>query len=203
MSSPDRSWSAAAGARTPRRDGPGAHVDPGGLKSVESAQTQEQLSAAGEELRELIVATLQDVRRLAVQLRPAALDDFGLVAAVERLARTISEATGISVDVESRLGPGRLPEDMDTTLYRIVQEALTNVVKHAQARNVTILLVRREGSVTAVIEDDGRGFDPDELSGEGLGLLGMRERVSLLDGRLTIESSPGTGTTLVAEVRDE
>ncbi len=174
-----------------------------GLKAVESAQTQEQLSAAGEELRELIVATLQDVRRLAVQLRPAALDDFGLVAAVERLARTISEATGISVDVESRLGPGRLPEEVDTTLYRIVQEALTNVVKHAQARNVTILLVRREGSVTAVIEDDGRGFDPDELSGDGLGLLGMRERVALLDGRLTIESSPGAGTTLVAEVRDE
>ena len=174
-----------------------------GLKAVESAKTQEQLSAAGEELRELIVATLQDVRRLAVQLRPAALDDFGLVAAVERLARTISEATGIGVDVESRLGPGRLPEEVDTTLYRIVQEALTNVVKHAQARNVTILLVRREGSVTAVIEDDGRGFDPDELSSDGLGLLGMRERVALLDGRLTIESSPGAGTTLVAEVSDE
>ena len=154
-------------------------------------------------MRELIVATLQDVRRLAVQLRPAAFDDFGLVAAVERLAHTISEATGIGVDVESRLGPGRLPEEVDTTLYRIVQEALTNVVKHAQARNVTILLVRREGSVTAVIEDDGRGFDPDELSGDGLGLLGMRERVALLDGRLTIESSPGAGTTLVAEVRDE
>jgi signal transduction histidine kinase len=174
-----------------------------GLKAVESAQTPEQLSAAGEELRELIVATLQDVRRLAVQLRPAALDDFGLVAAVERLARTISEATGIGVDVESRLGPGRLSDEVDTTLYRIVQEALTNVVKHAQARNVTILLVRREGSVTAVIEDDGRGFDPYELSGDGLGLLGMRERVALLEGRLTIESSPGAGTTLVAEVRDE
>jgi two-component system, NarL family, sensor histidine kinase DevS len=172
-----------------------------GLKAVEDAQGDEQLRAAGGELRELIVATLQDVRRLAVQLRPQALDDFGLVAAVERLARTISDATGIAVDVESRLGPERLPEEVETTLYRIVQEALTNVVKHAQARNVTVLLVRRDGTMTAMIEDDGRGFDPDELCDDGLGFLGMRERVALLDGHLTIESSPDVGTTLVAEVR--
>jgi signal transduction histidine kinase len=172
-----------------------------GLKAVEDAQSPEQVRAAGGELRELIVATLQDVRRLAVQLRPTALDDFGLVAAVERLARTISDATGIAVDVESRLGRERLPEEVETTLYRIVQESLTNVVKHAQARNVTVLLVRRDGSVNAMIEDDGRGFDPDALSGDGLGFLGMRERVALLDGRLTIESSPRAGTTLVAEVR--
>jgi signal transduction histidine kinase len=174
-----------------------------GLKAVEEAQSEEQLIAAGGELRELIVATLQDVRRLAVQLRPAALDDFGLVAAVERLAHTISDATGIAIDVESRLATVRLPEVVETTLYRIVQEALTNVVKHAQARNVTVLLVRREGMTTAVIEDDGRGFDPEELRDEGLGVLGMRERVALLDGKLTVESSPGAGTTLVADVRYE
>ena len=174
-----------------------------GLKAVEEAQSEAQLRAAGAELRELIVATLQDVRDLAVQLRPKALDDFGLVAAVERLARTISEATGIAVDVESRLGPERLPEEVETTLYRIVQEALTNVVKHAQAQNVTVLLIRRDGSMTAVIEDDGRGFSPDEPTDDGHGLLGIRERVALLDGRLTIESSPGAGTTLVAEVRVE
>ena len=173
-----------------------------GLKALEEAQSEAQLRAAGAELRELIVATLQDVRDLAVQLRPKALDDFGLVAAVERLARTISEATGIAVDVESRLGPERLPEEVETTLYRIVQEALTNVVKHAQAQNVTVLLIRREGSMTAVIEDDGRGFSPDEpADDDGHGLLGIRERVALLDGRLTIESAPGAGTTLVAEVR--
>jgi two-component system, NarL family, sensor histidine kinase DevS len=174
-----------------------------GLKAVEEAESEGQLRAAGAELRELIVATLQDVRNLAVQLRPKALDDFGLVAAVERLARTISEATGIDVDVESQLGPERLPEEVETTLYRIVQEALTNVVKHAQAQNVTVLLIRRDGSMTAVIEDDGLGFTPDEPTEDGHGLLGIRERVALLDGRLTIESSPGVGTTLVAEVRVE
>ncbi len=174
-----------------------------GLKAFEHAKTEEEIRTAGEELRELIVTTLQDVRHLAVQLRPTALDDFGLVAAVERLARSISEATGIAVDVESRLGAERLAEEVETTLYRIVQEALTNVVKHAQARNVTVLLIRRDGSMTAVIEDDGRGFDPGALGADGLGFLGMRERVALLDGRLTIESSPGAGTTLVAEVRGE
>ena len=173
-----------------------------GLKALEEAQSEAQLRAAGTELRELIVATLQDVRDLAVQLRPKALDDFGLVAAVERLARTISEATGIAVDVESHLGPERLPEEVETTLYRIVQEALTNVVKHAQAQNVTVLLIRRGRSMTAVIEDDGRGFSPDEpADDDGHGLLGIRERVALLDGRLTIESAPGAGTTLVVEVR--
>jgi signal transduction histidine kinase len=174
-----------------------------GLKAVEEAQSETQLRAAGAELRELIVATLQDVRDLAVQLRPKALDDFGLMAAVERLARTTSDATGIAVDVESRLGHERLPEEVETTLYRIVQEALTNVVKHAQAQNVTVLLIRRAGTTTAVIEDDGRGFSPDEPTGDGHGLLGIRERVTLLDGRLSIESAPGAGTTLVAAVRVE
>jgi signal transduction histidine kinase len=88
---------------------------------------------------------------------------------------------------------------VETTLYRIVQEALTNVVKHAGATTVSILLVRRNGSVMAVIEDDGRGFDPGAVRSDSLGLEGMRERAELHDGRLTIETSPG-GTTLAVEV---
>jgi signal transduction histidine kinase len=140
------------------------------------------------------------VRRLAVELRPKALDDFGLVAAVERLVQTFSEASGIDVQLEARIGAKRLPQEVETTLYRIVQEALTNIVKHAQAQNVSILLVRRSGSVTLVIEDDGTGFDPELLSREGLGLVGMRERVGLLDGRLRIESSPAGGTTLAVDI---
>src|SRR5204862_403644 len=78
--------------------------------------------------------------------------------------------------------------------------ALTNIVKHARARKVSIILVRREGKVTALVEDDGEGFDPDAVRADGLGLLGMRERVGLVDGRLTLESSPGAGTTLAVEV---
>jgi signal transduction histidine kinase len=171
-----------------------------GLKAVEDSRAQDEMHAAAGALRELVVATLQDVRRLAVELRPKALDDFGLVAALERLGDSFSEATGIQVQLEASLGSERLPAEMETTLYRIVQEALTNIVKHARARNVSILIVRRDGKVTAVVEDDGEGFDPNADSADGLGLLGMRERVALIDGRLTIESSAGAGPTLAVEV---
>ncbi len=143
---------------------------------------------------------MQDVRRLAVELRPKALDDFGLVPALERLVETFQEQTGIEVIMEPQLGQERLPSEIETALYRIIQEALTNVVKHAQASRVSIVLSRRANTVSAVFEDDGRGFAVDETREDGLGLLGMKERLSLLDGRLQIESSPAGGTTLVAEV---
>jgi signal transduction histidine kinase len=171
-----------------------------GLKSLEDVTDAAELAESTSRLRELVVTTLQDVRRLAVELRPTALDDFGLVPALERLVDTFREQTGIEVDLEPRLGDERLPPDVETTLYRITQEALTNVVKHAHANRVSIVLTRRDGSVSAVIEDDGRGFAEAEGTGNGLGLLGMHERVGLVDGRLTIESSPGAGTTLSIEV---
>jgi two-component system, NarL family, sensor histidine kinase DevS len=171
-----------------------------GLRAVEEAAGPDDMRTAASDLRELVVGTLQDVRRLAVQLRPKALDDFGLVAAVERLVQTFSEATAIRVDLEAQLGDERLPAEVETTLYRIVQEALTNIVKHAGASRVSILLVRSSGSATVVIEDDGQGFDPAELREDGMGIIGMRERVELHEGRLTVESTPGSGATLVAEV---
>jgi signal transduction histidine kinase len=171
-----------------------------GLRAAEDAREPEETGRALADLRELVVATLQDVRRLAVQLRPAALDDFGLVPALERLTQTFSEASGVRVDLEARIGETRLPPDVETTLYRLVQEALTNVVKHAGAASVSILLVRRDGMVTLVIEDDGRGFDAAEARGDGLGLVGMRERVALHDGRFTLESTPDGGTTLAVDV---
>jgi len=171
-----------------------------GLRAVEEAGNPHEMRTAASHLRELVVGTLQDVRRLAVQLRPKALDDFGLVAAVERLVQTFSEATAIRVDLEAQLGDERLPAEVETTLYRIVQEALTNIVKHSGALRVSILLVRSSGSATVVIEDDGQGFDPAELREDGMGIIGMRERVELHEGRLTVESTPGSGATLVAEV---
>jgi signal transduction histidine kinase len=171
-----------------------------GLRGVEEADSPGEMSTAASSLRELVVGTLQDVRRLAVQLRPKALDDFGLVAAVEHLVQTFSEATAIRVDLEAQLGDNRLPAEVETTLYRIVQEALTNIVKHAGASRLSILLVRSSTSATVVIEDDGQGFDPAELREEGMGIIGMRERVELHEGRLTVESTPGSGATLVAEV---
>jgi signal transduction histidine kinase len=155
------------------------------------------------QIRDLVVSTLHDVRRLAVELRPKALDDFGLVPALDRLVVTFRERSGLAVELEARVGSERFPPEVETALYRIVQEALTNVVKHAGARHVSVTLTLKAASVVAVVEDDGEGFAPDEVtvtSDGGLGIVGMRERVALLGGRLEIESSPGAGTTLVVEV---
>jgi signal transduction histidine kinase len=171
-----------------------------GLKRVEDAKTSDDAQAAAAELRGEIVKTLQSVRRLAVELRPKALDDFGLVAALERLAEAFGGESGIAVDVEANLDETRLPPEIETALYRIAQEALTNVAKHAGAEHVSLVVTRRDGSVTVVVEDDGRGFGAAGGESGGLGLVGMKERVGLLGGRLAIESTEGSGTTIVAEV---
>jgi signal transduction histidine kinase len=171
-----------------------------GLRSLEESLETDDARAAAAGLRELVVATLQDVRRLAVELRPSALDDFGLAAALEHLTASFQEQTGIQVDFGAALGEGRLPGEVETALYRIVQESLTNVVKHARARRVSISLTRMQHSVKAVVEDDGQGFDPENTREGGFGVVGMRERLSLLGGRLQVESRPGAGTTIVADV---
>ena len=171
-----------------------------GLKPLEQTADSAEAREALTSVRELVISTLQDVRRLAVELRPTALDDFGLVPAVERLTDTFREQSGLQVDLESQLGEGRLPSEAETTLYRVIQEALTNIVKHADAGRVSILLQRKNSSVVAVVEDDGSGFDQTDTRADALGLAGMRERLSLAGGRLQVESTPGTGTTVVAEV---
>ena len=171
-----------------------------GLKPLEEALTDHPARAALAELREHVVSALQDVRRLAVELRPAVLDDFGLVPALERLIDAFAEQSDVRVDFHSALGETRLPSDVETALYRVVQEALTNIVKHAHGKHISVSLARRESGVAAVIEDDGAGFDQRTVREGGVGLLGMRERLALLDGRLEIESRPGAGTTVVAEV---
>jgi signal transduction histidine kinase len=163
---------------------------------VESADGRARTAA----LRELVVETLQAVRKLAVELRPAALDDFGLVPALERLVDSFRETSEIDVQLQAGVGEDRLAREAETTLYRFVQEGLTNVLRHAGAKRVSISLVRRDGSVSAVIEDDGRGFSAAEVRPDALGLEGMRERAALLGGRFTIESVAGRGTTLAFEV---
>ena len=173
-----------------------------GLKPLEQAVDTPQERAAVASVRALVVSTLQDVRALAVELRPSALDDFGLVPAVERLSANVREQSGLRVDLEAQLGNDRLATEVETALYRVVQESLTNILKHADASHVSILLARKQDGVVAVIEDDGAGFDPAGAREDALGLAGMRERVELLGGRLRVESSSGAGTTLVAEVPD-
>ena len=171
-----------------------------GLSAVERAETADEARLAVGELRELVVGTLQSVRRLAVELRPSALDDFGLEPALRRLGQTVKESGAVDVQVETRLGSERLLPEVETAVYRIVQEALTNVVKHASAERVSIVVTRMPGKLIVIIEDDGAGFDQDARPGEGLGLLGMRERVQLLDGSLSIDASRGAGTALTVEL---
>jgi signal transduction histidine kinase len=165
-----------------------------GLKTLEREVGSESLV----QLRELVASALGDVRRLTVELRPPALDDFGLEAALERLTSVLADRSGVVTQLNVSTQP--LSATVETALYRIVQEALTNVVKHARAHSVSVVVAQAGDAVRCVIEDDGAGFRPDEIRDGALGLVGMRERVHVLGGRFEVQSAPGRGTTLVAEL---
>ena len=137
-------------------------------------------------------------------LRPTVLDDYGLAAAVRLQVETL-RSEGLEVGFEEALGDERLPPEVETTLFRVAQEALTNVRKHAQASRVRVVLDRLSRAVRLQVADDGHGFVPDEMKrsnglGKRVGLSGMRERLSLLGGRFELRSEPGSGTTVTAEV---
>jgi signal transduction histidine kinase len=130
------------------------------------------------------------------------LDDLGLQEALERLGLEVSRTDGFFVDVQAT-GPRlpRLPEALETALYRVVQEALTNASKHASPKAVSVLIHRNPSEVRLLVEDDGKGFDASEALSEGhFGLVGIRERVHLVGGSVTVESSPGHGTTICVSV---
>ncbi len=172
-----------------------------GLRSVEACCDDPHVRGQTEDLRRVIGETVEDIHALAVQLRPAALDDLGLEAALERLVAEWEDRHGLQADLMVHLGHQRLPESVETALYRIVQEALTNVARHAQAHSASVLIERHTEEVVAVIEDDGLGFDPQANPRDGnLGLLGIRERAALLGGSFTIESDPGQGTSLFVRI---
>jgi signal transduction histidine kinase len=145
-----------------------------------------------------IVQDLDDhIDGLAHRLRPTALDESGLVSALSSYVEHFTERFGIPVDFHSAGMKGkRLPAVVETTLYRLVQEALTNVLKHAHAGTASVILERRKTDVQLIIEDDGSGFTVDEAGEHRLGLVGMRERVALLGGTLNIESSAESGTSI-------
>jgi signal transduction histidine kinase len=153
------------------------------------------------QLKAAIEQVMGNLHRLAMDLRPASLDHLGLEAALRQHCEAIRATHGLSVQMEAPHWTGRLAPETEVALYRIVQEALNNVVRHAQASQVDVILERRDGRVIAVIEDNGQGFDPQApRSREQLGLLGMRERAEALGGTLLIESTPGLGATIRVEV---
>lgn len=148
----------------------------------------------------------REVRDLAVRLRPSVLDDLGLALALSNDVEQWSARANVGVDLHtSGLDGERLPLAVETTLYRLVQEALTNVLKHAHASEVSVIIERNANEVRLIIEDDGGGFSAPVMAGgtddrPRLGLLGMQERVALLNGTLTVESAPGSGTTIFARL---
>jgi two-component system sensor histidine kinase UhpB len=158
--------------------------------------------ACAEEIDRLTALTTDTGRQitgLARDLRPSVLDDLGLLPALRGYAQEISGRVGIPVDFTARGAVPRVPADAETAVFRIVQEALTNVAKHARARRAWVDLVAEDGRLCLTVGDDGRGFDPDgrhPASGRGLGIAGIRERVQLLHGRVQIDSAPGQGARL-------
>jgi signal transduction histidine kinase len=176
-----------------------------GLKSLHEAAPP-KLQELVRPLQKLGTQTAHDLHRVALELRPAALDDLGLVKAVRNLVEMWSAHSGIAVDVETtRYVSNGVSAEVKTTLYRVIQEALNNVAKHSGAKRASVIIQCTAGDVQTIIEDDGRGFDTagPRLKADhkgGLGLRGIEERLSGLCGTLQIESAPGQGTTLIARI---
>lgn len=165
------------------------------------AEHSEIIHSRISDLKSAAKAIQDNLHRLAINLRPASLDHLGLVTTLQQFIQDFSRQYTIAVEFEAvGMQDKRLPIEIETALFRIVQESLTNVALHAQATRVDVLLSLADKRVSAIVEDDGVGFVPAlTVTGEQLGLFGMRERIEMLGGTLTIESSPGKGTTVKAE----
>jgi PAS domain S-box-containing protein len=168
-----------------------------GLRTIEGARTKAEAVQLAQRLRGIAAHTLDEVGRLSRGLHPSILDDVGLAAAVTRQAQEVAEVHGLAVDVRVEgLDAEPLSPLLQSTVYRVVQEALTNVAKHAGARSVSVRLVRDQATVELRVQDDGTGFDPG--NGRHLGLRGMQERAILVGGSVEVESLPGAGATITA-----
>lgn len=172
-----------------------------GLRNLENLCGDPRIEAQASELRIVAAQTLEEVHDIAMRLRPRILDDLGLSAALERLIHEWQARHKIVVDALLQIGEKRLPGDIETAIYRIVQESLTNIARYSGAHSVSVLVERRAEQIIAIVEDDGRGFDVSLPASERhLGLAGMRERAELLGGKLTIESQPGAGTSVHVQI---
>jgi two-component system sensor histidine kinase UhpB len=181
-----------------------------GLKGLEDLLVRDRCPSEARDqvrwLQNLAGEIGRDIHRTASDLRPSALDDLGLANALAALGADWTARYGLRVDVQVFGLSERLPLEVETAVFRIAQEALTNALKHARATNVSIVLERRADRLSVVIEDDGVGFDPKacesstETRPRRLGLSSIRERLSLINGILRIEAAPGSGTTLFIDV---
>jgi signal transduction histidine kinase len=172
-----------------------------GLKLIANIDSLDDAHAKAEDLRGVVSESLEQVRSLSRELRPSVLDDLGLAVALDRYVKEFAgRHPSIAVDLHCDL-TDRVPSVVETALYRIVQEAMTNAARHGQCNTIGVLLSRRDRAVQAIVEDDGVGFDVDAAreSGTSVGIHGMVERAELVGGEIVIESGVG-GTTVFVEV---
>lgn len=178
-----------------------------GLKSAESSNLDAECMQRISDLQEIATQALKDVKRLALGLRPSLLDDLGLGPALERIVVELSQHQSISLTLDtSGLGDQRLPDAIETAIFRIAQESLTNIVKHSQAERASITVRYSGGAVELEVKDDGRGIPEQFLRGSNgphLGLTSMRERATLLGGRMEVVSDPGQGTSIFVRIPTE
>ncbi|RPI34913.1 MAG: GAF domain-containing protein [Chloroflexota bacterium] len=173
-----------------------------GLELLEQEASKPEAVVTGlSDLSKIVNDVLENLHRMAMDLRPASLDHLGLVAALRQHIEAFGEKHDYKIQFETVGVSERLPSNIETAFYRIVQEALTNVVKHAQATRIDVLLEQRDNRLILIVEDNGAGFDfKEKLESGRLGLVGMRERAEMLGGSLEIESVAGKGTTVLVEV---
>ncbi len=174
------------------------------LKVIEDTQDLGQAKKMAGLLRQMVSKAMEDVSALARDLRPSVLDDMGLEVSLANHIERCSAILNKNIDFHLHgLQNHRFPSYVETTVYRIVQEALTNVMRHTQAENISVVVRYGDGILTAIVEDDGIGFDPEAVAGSGgrgLGLFGMKERAMLVGGTLEIESEHGAGTTVYLHI---
>jgi signal transduction histidine kinase len=171
------------------------------LSSAARLDDAEAMRSAMREATEHLTGDIESLRSLIAELRPPALDQLGLAPALMSLAQRTGSRNGLEIHTEVELpGDRRLAPEVETTVYRVVQEALTNVVKHARAASVDLAVRCEEGRLEISVADDGVGFDPDDTAGSGFGLTSMRERVELANGELRVGPGVDAGTVIHARL---
>ena len=176
------------------------------LRVIDDLTGSKNIGERTQNIRVMIDHTLKYIKNLIWELRPSSLDDIGLEAAITRHLLSPLNRAGINADIQVYALEGVvLASEVNTCAFRVVQEAVNNAVKHGKAKNISIVLLRHAGYLSIVIEDDGKGFEVDEvlnnaLNSKKFGLFGMEERASLVNGQLIIESAPETGTTIYLKI---
>lgn len=170
---------------------------------VEKVLDHDGVDKAREEIRDLrkmVKDSLSEVRRIIYDLRPMTLDDLGLLPTLSKYLRNAEERTGISIRFKNLGRERRFPTHMEVAIFRFIQEAVQNAVKHADAAEIQVKMEMKDDLVTAVIKDDGKGFDPAQKKEGRFGLVGMKERINMLDGSISIDSKPGRGTLIMVQI---